>query len=174
MFEVQWGTHVKKVPFLVSTVIYTNLGFNQKCAISKNKVEAPPFKNGSWWCCMDPYSNPRKWQPLGSPLPKYDTAASILSWWLKTESSYQHQWIGWQSAEGCTSGISPFQFSGLECPNSHYLGKVVLVVALVWSWQSLISYTTLQTMEFLTFIGVFMTWGVIARDFFIVLHNGNK
>ena len=23
------------------------------------------------------------------------------------------------------------QFSGLECPNSHYLGKVVLVVALV-------------------------------------------
>ena len=27
---------------------------------------------------------------------------------------------------------------------------------------------------FLTFIGVFMTWGVIARDFFIILHNGNK
>ena len=26
----------------------------------------------------------------------------------------------------------------------------------------------------LTFIGVFMTWGVIARDFFIGLHNENK
>ena len=32
----------------VSTIISTNLGFNQKCAISTNKVEALPFKNGSW------------------------------------------------------------------------------------------------------------------------------
>ena len=85
-----WGTvrnPCEKIPF-PSTVIFTNLGFNQKCAISTNKVEALPFKNGSWLCCMDPYSNPRKWQPLGSPLPKYGTAANILWWWLKTESSY--------------------------------------------------------------------------------------
>ena len=118
------------------TVISTNLGFNQKCAFSTNKVEALPFKNGSWWCCMDPYSNPRTWQPLVSPLPKYGTAASILWWWLKTESSYQHHsTICWRLYQK-PNGISPFQFSGLECPNSHYLEKVELVVAFVWPRQS--------------------------------------
>ena len=37
---------MQKIP--IPCIIYTNLGFNQKCAISTSEVEALPFKNGSW------------------------------------------------------------------------------------------------------------------------------